>query len=178
LGVATLSHENSGGNSGGFLKVTESGANAFEAVAPSKFLGSLLSLNGRTLSFDSRLILTNSQDPYSGFGKVTIVGANGVSAERDLTPNPPGTDWATYSANLAASDWGVDDTTWKQILANVSEIRVVLESIKGNEIVGFDNFKLQASSSSQPVPEPASMMLLGIGLAGCGLFARKKFINV
>ena len=169
FGFATLSHSTSGGNSGGFLKATEDGASSFGVVAPTKFLGDLSSLNGGTLSFDSKVISTNSQDNYTGFGKVTITGG-GFSAVFDVSPNPPGTDWATYSARLIASSWGVDETTWGKILANITKIEVVLEAFKGYEIMGFDNFKVQ---SAQSVPEPASLLLLGAGLACVGFFRRR-----
>jgi hypothetical protein len=174
-GLATLSHEKKGGNHGGFLVAAEAGGDTFEVVAPLKFFGDLSAYKGGTLSFDSKLITASSQTFGSGFGKVTILGG-GASAELDLAPNPPETDWVTYSALLVASSWGVNETTWDQILANVTEIRVILESVVGWETMGFDNFKVQpVKGHPAPVPEPATMLLLGIGLVGLIGYSRKKF---
>ena len=145
LGLATLSHENNGGNPGGFLVAAEAGGDTFEVVAPSKFLGELLAFKGGTLSFDSKLITTDGGSFGSGFGKVTILGG-GASAELDLAPNPPETNWVTYSAQLISSNWGVSEAIWDQILANVTEIRVILESVVGWETMGFDNFKVQTAT--------------------------------
>jgi hypothetical protein len=160
-GLATLSHENNGGNPGGFLVAAEAGGDTFEVVAPSKFLGNLSLFKGGTLSFDSKLITTDGGSFGSGFGKVTILGG-GFSAELDLAPNDPTTDWATYSAMLIASNWGVSEATWSQILANVTQLRVILESVVGWETMGFDNFQV-----AQPVPLPPSSLLFGTGLIGC-----------
>ena len=166
-GLATLSHSSSGGNPGGYLKVAEGGGDTFEVVAPTKFLGNLSAFKGGLLSFDSVLISTSSYTFGDGFGRVTIIGG-GYNATLDLAPNPPETTWKTYSALMLASTWGVNDLQWNAILANVSQIRIILESVVGWETMGFDNFKVQS------VPEPATILLLASGLAGL-VWMRRNF---
>lgn len=42
------------------------------------------------------------------------------------------------------------------------------------QIAGFDNVKLEPAASSTPTPEPSTMLLLGVALAGMVIVARKQ----
>ena len=56
----------------------------------------------------------------------------------------------------------------------LSEIRISDEGLSGNEWYAVDNVRFSASA---PVPEPATMLLLGTGLVCLAGFGRKKFFK-
>lgn len=162
--LQAFSHDATGGNPGGYLYLNDAASGAlFYVLAPSKFLGDLSAANGETLSFDANLLSRQRNDLLAGFGMVRITGTAG-SAEIDLGDVPALTTWTSYSALLDAATWGQSDSEWAALLADVTEIRVGLEAINGDEEMGFDNFQI--------VPEPASLALVMLG-APCLLRRRR-----
>ncbi len=141
-GLVTLTYQSSGGNPDGFLLLEEAGGDTFFVIAPEKFLGDLSSFDGGVLAFDSVIFSPSPPATFGdGFGRVTIVGG-GTQAQLDLAPNPPEYTWTTYSASLTAAVWGVPQATWQSILLNVTQIRIIQESVVGWETMGFDNFRI------------------------------------
>lgn len=95
----------------------------------------------------------SSQD----YGNVEIMGPAGT-AYRDLAPGqhtgsgmgyPPKNTWTTFSAPLDAASWGVSESTWNAILANVTRIQLSVEALNGPEVPG-------ASTTSRSPAPPAS----------------------
>jgi hypothetical protein len=166
-GATVFQQQASGGNPGGFLYIDNSEGAVTYLVAPAKFLGDLRGFDGGVLSFDG-IQLGNGGSPWQSFedyGHITFSGPGG-SATLDLLPAPgqPGTTWTTYQATFSAANFGVSQSQWSAILANVTSVQLSVESLFGAEIEGIDNIAL--------VPEPSVGGLLGI--SSIALLTRKR----
>lgn len=168
---STMSYQNSGGNPGGYVEVTDDAGLLF-LHAPSLFLGDLSAYDGETLSFDSRFFDTGGGVHYSRFGEVTLEGGS-HTATIDIVPGNLTNTWTTYSTSFTAGGWGMSDTDWAGLLADITDIYVNLESHNlPGEVVGFDNFTITGTGAA-PVPEPGTLLLFGTGLLAYARFRKK-----
>ncbi|MCB2168156.1 MAG: PEP-CTERM sorting domain-containing protein [Deltaproteobacteria bacterium] len=174
---ASLNWSSTGGNPDGYLRFDDSGPDGYGTNAPSKFLGDLSLFDGGYLSFDYRVI-RNSPDPNSGVGTVKFwtsatdyLGLNFIGE-----PLPTSTDWTTYSKALTADEWGVDQNDWMALLSNVTRISIFVEPGGYPDACGLDNVRM-FSPASEPVPEPSTIVLMGLGLVGLAGMGRKKLLK-
>jgi hypothetical protein len=145
-------------------------------VAPADWRGDFSAAYGGVLSFDMRIISAN----VSVYDDVQLFGG-GVSMYYDLTTPgshydlflAPGNGWKIYGTN---NDATADEI--QTVLSNLTTFRFMAEY--ANYWLGdqwnktyYDNISLASGSSSSPVPEPASIFLMGIGLAGLAAFRKK-----
>ncbi len=98
------------------------------------------------------------------------------------------TQWSSYSINFLAPIYGsgealvigYDDFADAGALggadfSNVGAIQMTMASTMGGHDMQLDYLQTgSAGGGPAPVPEPATMFLLGSGLIGCGIIGRKK----
>lgn len=158
-GGGTLTHLSSGGNPGGHLTLQDIANGPLMAYAPAVFLGDLTAYDGGLLYVDLKQIATAAGSPRGGFGQVTIEGTGGDFATADIVAGTPLSTWDTYSTSMVAATWGVTQTVWEDILSDVTEIRMEVDSyVEFEDTIGFDNFGIH------PIPEPASLAIAVSGL--------------
>jgi len=171
ISASVFEQRSPGGNPGGYLYFDNTETVVAQIVAPSGFEGDLRPCDGGQFSFDGRMLGTGGsgyQGPGVDYGHLRITGSAGTMAV-DLVPGlppanqPPTTHWATYSVPFTAASFGVSQTQFENILANVTEVRLGVEALFGAEIQGIDNVRLQGAA---PVPSLADrgMLLLVLGL--------------
>jgi hypothetical protein len=169
----TFEWRNDDGNPAGYLYLDNNEAGLAYIFAPAKFRGDLSAYNGGTIFFDGKLLGTGGSfynNTNFDYGSIRI--SNGaLTATLDLLPGgatAPTGGWQTYQAPLTASAWGKSENDWATLLSNVTEIRIGLEALFGNEIQGIDNVRIDA------VPLPGAAWLLGTALLATVSRARRR----
>jgi len=140
-------YQNSNGNPGGFIEFDDNQDGAGNFIAPSKFLGDLTLYDQGKLKFDLKNTYDNGQDSLYGYGNVRISSSNSY-ADKNVVPLGYISEWTSFSIPMTADDWGVTQSGWDSLLADVLEIRIQMDAQWNYyDRVGLDNFSLSPNST-------------------------------
>lgn len=158
-----------GGNGGGYVSKLDPDTGDFYFIAPTQFLGNRS--GSTTLLYD---LIYNGTADYQTHDVVLV----GTAKRLIYRANPdivPGANWATFTVSLSpASTWlngiggpAATATDFAEVLSNLQGLYIKGEYTSGVvETTGLDNVRLE------PVPEPASIAAVGVGLLA--LLRRRK----
>jgi hypothetical protein len=160
-----LTWQSTGGNPGGYIRFEDLGpANGGQLIAPASYLGDWSAANGvGFLSIDYTIFRLGVGPPFTAPGFI-ITGPGGSASW--YGPVPTSTfPWTTFTVPINSGVWNVTSGTWTALLANVTELRVMLPSNSGGfpaEITGADNIVFV-------IPAPGSIMWLACAaMVACG----------
>jgi hypothetical protein len=164
-----------GGNPDGHLSRTDpQSGSTFYFNAPAQFLGDMSAAFGGTLTYDIR---RTAGTLFNAADVIIVGGASPLTLVFDAATQPT-TNWSSFAVPFSAGQWRVGSlsgafATPQQIadvLSALTALRIRGEYINGSETGRLDNVALNA----EPIPEPATLALMGTGLAGVAFVVRRK----
>jgi hypothetical protein len=146
----------SGGNPGGFVQFTDMTSATTYIDAPASFHGAYTALDGAGfITFQHNILQEQSVSSYDPY-QVFLSGPGGAAVFNGGTPTAASTGWLTVAAPLAAADWTVTSGTWSGLLANVTDLQIVIEVVgnnnSGTDIEGIDNVAVVSQSCGFGIP--------------------------
>lgn len=181
----SASNPGSGGTGGGFLKLSNSAAQAGRALAPARYLGDWLPLDGSgAISFDLRVVVAGSA--ATGSGAFVRISGPGGSAHVPVAAGDlplPSLLWKRFTFPIAESAWTLDSGTWTGLLAGVEELSLDANLFTGAEQIGFDNVGRLGAACAPPdetvtLHDPDVSLCSTGGLVGVGGLARDPATGV
>jgi hypothetical protein len=142
-----LYYRSSDGNPGGFIEFEDNQDGAGIFIAPSKFLGDLTLYDQGTLNFDLKNTYDNGLDSLYGYGDVRISSSNSY-AQKNVVPLGYYSEWTTFTIPMTSSDWGLTQSGWDSLLADVIEISIQMDAQWNYyDRSGLDNFSINPNST-------------------------------
>jgi Laminin B (Domain IV)/PEP-CTERM motif len=164
-----------GGNPDGHLSRTDpQSGSTFYFNAPTQFLGDMSAAFGGTLTYDFR---RTAGTLFNAADVILVGGASPLTLVFDVAAQPT-TNWTSFAVPFSAGQWRVGSLSGAfatpqqitEVLSALTALRIRGEYINGGETGRLDNVALH-----EPIPEPATLALMGTGLAGLAFVTRRKY---
>jgi len=169
FGAGTPAFISTGGNPGGFFRITDASGVDYRFNAPAEYLGDQSEMFGGSLSFDLKQVSGSGARANTETGEVFL--SDGVTTIR-ASIEYPGGDFQTYRLALDSSEPWIQQSGAKasneqiqQVLSNLSSLQIEGEFISGTEQTGLDNVIL----SPTPLAPAITSNFDGFGTDGWGI---------
>jgi hypothetical protein len=175
-------YSSSGGLPGGAIEgIDVQTGGVWRFVAPATYLGNDSAAYGGLLSYDLLFTLDGgvTLNPFAGSYVFIRNAAINLTLGYDASSYPVLGVWNHFVIPLTAPGWTVGgnggpaatEAQMQAVLSDLTSLRVRGEFNTGPDLAFLDNVVLSAASAA---PEPATLALIGLGLAGLGFSRRKQ----